>query len=419
MINKWFWVVIVVALRLNSGYSQTINSPYSNIGLGEVLFQGLPHNFAMGELGIGTYSNWHINIQNPAMLINNTFSSFQVGIAGDVRNHETNLAATTDNSAGLRFMALSFPVIKNRWVTSIAALPLSSVKYNTFASDTLATGAFSTTSFQGDGGLSQAIWTNSIRLYKTLSLGIKASYIFGKIDRSSRIALFSEDFSSTYVVSLIESQSYNDFNFQLGLAYKITVGEKKVLNLGSTYNFASSLSGNLDQFFLRQRLSGDAVQTQNLIEDQQINFELPPSFAFGTSFEKLNAFKFGVDIVLQNWSNSQQENAETAFRNTANISVGGEWIPDIQNVSNYFKRVTYRVGIVNKQLPYLVNATEINDFGINFGASFPVSGYSSMDIGFKYGVRGTLDNELIRENYFQIVLGATINDRWFIKRRYD
>jgi hypothetical protein len=42
-----------------------------------------------------------------------------------------------------------------------------------------------------------------------------------------------------------------------------------------------------------------------------------------------------------------------------------------------------------------------------------------MDIGFKYGVRGTLDNELIRENYFQIVLGATINDRWFIKRRYD
>jgi hypothetical protein len=66
-----------------------------------------------------------------------------------------------------------------------------------------------------------------------------------------------------------------------------------------------------------------------------------------------------------------------------------------------------------------VNDTEINDFGINFGASFPTGGYSSMDASFKIGSRGTTDNNLIRENYMQFVIGATINDRWFIKRRYD
>jgi len=418
MINKWFWVLIVL-LGINHAYAQTINSPYSNNGLGEVLFQGLPHNYAMGELGIGTYSKWHINIQNPAMLINNTFSTFQVGIAGDIRNHETDLATSTDHSAGLRFLAMSFPVVANRWVTSFAALPLSSVKYNTFSTDTLSTGTVNTTSFQGDGGLSQFIWTNSVRLYKSLSFGVKASYIFGTIDRSSRIQIFSEDFLPSYVISLIESRSYKDFNFQAGLAYKVKLGERQILNLGATYNLSSSLDGSFDQFFLRQSLSGAAVQTQSLIVDEEIQFELPTSFAFGASYDKLNAFKFGIDISLQNWSNSQTENSNTTFRNTTNVSVGGEWIPDIQSVSNYFKRTTYRLGIVNKQLPYLVNGTEVNDFGINLGASFPVSGFSSLDIAGKYGVRGTLDNGLIRENYFQIIIGATINDRWFIKRRYD
>ena len=77
------------------------------------------------------------------------------------------------------------------------------------------------------------------------------------------------------------------------------------------------------------------------------------------------------------------------------------------------------MGLSMRQLPYLENNTEINDFGINFGVSFPVSGYSSLDAAFKYGFRGTTDNNLIQERYFQVVIGATINDRWFIKRRYD
>ena len=58
--------------------AQSINSPYSNHQLGEFLFQGLPHNFSMGQVGTGTPTPWHINLQNPALLTYNKFSSFQV-----------------------------------------------------------------------------------------------------------------------------------------------------------------------------------------------------------------------------------------------------------------------------------------------------------------------------------------------------
>ena len=71
------------------------------------------------------------------------------------------------------------------------------------------------------------------------------------------------------------------------------------------------------------------------------------------------------------------------------------------------------------ETPYVVNDITINDFGINFGASLPVSGFSSIDLAAKFGRLGTTDNGLIKESYYQIVIGATINDRWFIKRKYD
>ena len=106
-------------------------------------------------------------------------------------------------------------------------------------------------------------------------------------------------------------------------------------------------------------------------------------------------------------------------RNTLTLGTGLEFIPDYSSVNSYLKRTSYRLGLNMRQLPYLENNTEINDFGINFGASFPVSGYSSLDAAFKYGFRGTTDNNLVQERYFQVVIGATINDRWFIKRRYD
>ena len=70
-------------------------------------------------------------------------------------------------------------------------------------------------------------------------------------------------------------------------------------------------------------------------------------------------------------------------------------------------------------MPYLVQNNAIKEFGINFGASFPVAGLSTLDLAVKFGERGTNENGLVHESFMQIVLGLTVNEKWFIKRRYD
>jgi len=416
-----FYLRGIIAFALLSGTwakAQTIQSPYSIYGLGEILFQGLPQNYAMGGVGIGTPNPWHINLQNPAQLVYNGFSTFQTGINGDFRRYRTTLDNTKDQTASLRYLAMSFPVVRNRWTASFAMLPLSNVKYNTFTQDSLDVGEKSITQFQGSGGLSQLIWANGFKIYKSLSFGVKGAYLFGSINRNSRVQLIGDSYGSNYAINYANKTFYSDFIFSLSMAYKWNLSEKSFLNFGATYDLRKTLEGSKTNEFQRLSLSGTKLQTVTLDNSSLVGITMPGALGLGMSYEVLNILRLGFDIKKENWR-SDNESSTVSLRNITNLAFGAEYTPDYKSVNSYIKRISYRGGIAMRQLPYLVNNTEINDFGINFGASFPVSGLSSLDLAFKVGQRGTTNNNLIKEKYFRVILGATINDRWFIKRRYD
>jgi hypothetical protein len=72
----------------------------------------------------------------------------------------------------------------------------------------------------------------------------------------------------------------------------------------------------------------------------------------------------------------------------------------------------------------VINNTEINNFGITFGVGLPLAsgnnvGFSNINLGFEVGNRGTTDANLIKENYFKVNIGLSLNDRWFVKRKIN
>jgi len=42
-----------------------------------------------------------------------------------------------------------------------------------------------------------------------------------------------------------------------------------------------------------------------------------------------------------------------------------------------------------------------------------------VDLAFKFGKRGSMDENILEESYFKIFFGLTFNDQWFIKRKFD
>ena len=93
--------------------------------------------------------------------------------------------------------------------------------------------------------------------------------------------------------------------------------------------------------------------------------------------------------------------------------------PKYNDVNSYLKRIKYRIGLDFKQEPFVIDGKTINNFGINFGWSLPVKGVSAINMAVKYGQRGEASGVLVKEQYFKFVLGATINDRWFVRRKYN
>ena len=68
----------------------------------------------------------------------------------------------------------------------------------------------------------------------------------------------------------------------------------------------------------------------------------------------------------------------------------------------------------------VVGNEQITDMGVTFGMGLPLKKtLSRINFGIVYGTRGTVNKNLIQENYFNIIFGVTINDKWFKKYKYN
>lgn len=389
-------------------HGQTLSSTYSNNGIGIFNYQGLPKNMAMGEVGIGSPSAWNQNLVNPAFLPLNRLSSFQVGVEMDRRSMRSDDFENSEVAGGLRFLNYAFPIYNGKWHTAFGLAPYSSSNVSKFIETFYEEDSITQiTVLRNSGGLSSFHWSNGFLLSKNLYAGMKMTFLFGSIDYSETVVL---EGSNTFATEYIDRSTYSGLKYDFSLGYLHNIGETKRLNFGLTYGLEKELRGNRE-VTLASALAEEINESSEITQ-----FVLPESVGFGFSYSVLNKLSIGSDIVSTQWSSGGAEGDD--FINTLKLGIGGEWTPDYSNVSSYFKRVTYRLGFSIDQLPYKVQNQEIREVGINFGGSFPV-GFSSLDVAFKYGTLGTTDNNLVRENYFRIVLGATMNSRWFIDRRYD
>jgi hypothetical protein len=69
-----------------------------------------------------------------------------------------------------------------------------------------------------------------------------------------------------------------------------------------------------------------------------------------------------------------------------------------------------------------VNVEQLSTFSLTTGWGLPLrkgTNPTLLNITFEYGHNGSVSKNLIREQYFKFTLNATINERWFEKRRLN
>jgi len=104
------------------------------------------------------------------------------------------------------------------------------------------------------------------------------------------------------------------------------------------------------------------------------------------------------------------------------------YIPNYASITSYWKRIAYRAGFRQESSGVVVNAIPLDEIGMSFGVSLPlggfysaanVAGYSNLNLGIELGERGVNTDGLVRERFWTIRIGLSLNDLWFIKRQYN
>lgn len=85
-IVKKFFILLVVVVAATEVSGQGSRSPFTTFGIGESYGNSLIHNQGMGGIGVAQPQAWFLNNQNPALLVYNTLTVFEVGVVGESRS---------------------------------------------------------------------------------------------------------------------------------------------------------------------------------------------------------------------------------------------------------------------------------------------------------------------------------------------
>jgi len=160
--------------------------------------------------------------------------------------------------------------------------------------------------------------------------------------------------------------------------------------------------------------------TAENIESERGTLVLPLSAGFGVMMRKGSRWLIGTDFSLQNWKDYSIFGESDSLANSWRVSAGVQFTPNERALKSYWKMVQYRFGFHYEQTYLQLRNNQLNDYGISIGLGLPVKRSAAMlHISAEVGKRGTVSDNLIEENYIKVSIGFTLNDRWFVKTKFD
>ena len=114
---KTCFLGIAVVLFAAKVWGQAAPSPFTDFGIGEAYGNSLIHNQGAGGIGVSQPQLWYMNNQNPALLVFNPLTVFEVGMLYESRTAKADTINEKNTGGNLNYLAVAFPIKINKWST--------------------------------------------------------------------------------------------------------------------------------------------------------------------------------------------------------------------------------------------------------------------------------------------------------------
>ncbi len=413
MIRK-ILVIVLVFVAITSNAQEGTSSPYSFYGIGLQKFKGTVENRSMGGLSVVTDSI-HLNLQNPASFGELRLTAYALGASyNNFKISNENESSSGDN-ASLDYLAVGIPA--GKFGFGFGVIPLTSVGYelNDVTEDT-------ERQFTGKGGLNKVFLAAGVKVNKNLSLGLDFNYNFGNIENKAILRRSGVQFDTREITT----SDLSAFSLSFGLVYNTMISEKLQLSASvvstPSFELASENTRELATIVIGNTGQEGVVERQDVqIDDQDI--DLPAEFKFASGIGENKKWFVGAEYVYLDsgkFTNALFNQDNVTYESGSKFKLGGFYVPKYNSLTNYLSRVVYRAGLRYEETGLVIDGNSIDEFGMSFGVGLPVGRlFSNLNIGFEYGQRGTTDFGLVKEEFFNVSIGLSLNDKWFRKIKFN
>lgn len=395
-----------------TAFSQSISSsPYSLYGVGSLYDSDFGSIPSIGSSGMALPSSTFINNLNPASLGYLPLNHFIFDIGGKAiaTTYESDSRSEKRNNFQFSHIAFAFPVTKNSGF-SVALRPYSSA---TFKISNLKLPITNSQEYYyltaaGSGGLNNFDFSYGYRFGKKLSVGASATLLFGNTtdDRSYLI--------SNSITSISKKTGYNGLRATLGAQYQID----STFTIASTFKVPTRVKASKVQSV--ETIANDVVSTveSNVTSDTD-DYYMPLEIGVGISKRFKSNVNMTLDYEKSLWNSTNQSELYGNFVNQDRFALGFTYSAK-KDLRKYWNRIQYAVG-ANFDTGYLeVDGKRVNNAAISVGLSLPIENtFSALNISYSYGQKGSVSDNLIKENYHKISLNLSLDGIWFVKRKIE
>ncbi len=430
---------ILFVLSSLPGLSQG-NSPFSRFGPGDFYSSNFQSNFSRGGVGASSISNNTLNPTNPASYSQLTLTTGETGIYSSTNFVSNESSSSSFTIANLSSFGLGLPISKGMGI-AFGLIPYSKQNYDYSFNETLPDSTPVEYNYSGDGGLSKIFIGYGLEL-KNLSFGFNGHYIFGRLNSINKVKYPTDNLLVFNSLRIKNFSNVSGFGFNTGMQYCIKYSNENYINVGVSYELGkkhSTYNYDLGNYFNEQThaLNPDLGlveihNTENIIDTRDNPIEgqiiLPSQIQFGISTGKYQKWETSIEFKHNDFSTYQLNNEISSLKDKNTIIVGGKIVPNSKALgkSNYWKTITYNLGGFLGNSGYHINNNESKEFGINIAFGLPMKKFkyqtetfgSSIYLGFGYLNRSNSIEDFY-ENFLNINASVILNDKWFIKRKFQ
>ena len=416
--KKIILIACIIFPAIATVAQNNVGTPYSKYGIGL-----LPENYGaytgMGGVSAAMRDRHNINYLNPASYtaLDSFRFYFQAGYAGEYVHISSYYASGTYSVAQTASINMGFRLAR-KFYASFGFNERSDIGYDMRFENQVLGDPYSyfLQLLEGEGGLND-MYLGLAYQWGKLSIGINASYIFGKVeDRQTLEPISFAGNPINYYVKTRTQNHIHDALLTFGAQYPFRVGKNALLTLGGTYNFGTYLSGKrvFEAFELNVQNSNLTQILREVPDHGKIFY--PARFTLGGSYEWADHWFLAGDYTFQKMSAYKEFGEVTEmFTNYHKVALGGSYTP---NGRDWWQRNKYTAGAYFTKSHINLLEHNINTIGVTLGTQIPffyVNQEFLLGVAADVGIRGRKAAGLMMEQFAKLRLSIAFKERWFMK----